>query len=245
MAFDTPRGVAVLFGGSGSCQQTSCSQLHDTWLWNGTSWRQVDPSHVPQLSTNVMAYDPSAQSILMFGFVTPDCPGVGATCPSPHAETWAWNGTDWAQLQTPDPSSPMQHLLGYQLGLSHDPTSGRMILQGRAGSTTPNTWEWDESKWSLIGQDGPQGILFSMAEDISAHTIVLVDPFDTWNWDGQRWNRLNLSSGPGNRVESGMAYDDHAGHVLLFGGIANLNNGTSQFKDDLWSWDGQTWSQLA
>lgn len=242
MAFDPAHKVAVLYGGTG-CQSGSCSQLHDTWLWNGSSWLQVTPAHSPQLSPDVMAYDPSARSILMFGFVSPDCPGVGATCPSPHAETWGWNGSDWTQLQALDPSSPIQRLLGYQFAMSHDPTTGRMILLGHVDASTPNTWAWDGSKWSLIGQVGPQGYLFSMAEHAASHTVVAVDPFGTWTWDGQRWNQLGVQTGPGKRQESGIAYDDHAGRVLLFGGL--YHDVHDYWKNDLWSWDGHVWSQLA
>ena len=118
-----------------------------------------------------------------------------------------------------------------------------MILVGHAGSSTPNTWGWDESKWSLIGQLGPQGIQFNMAEDPATQSVVVEDPIATWNWDGQHWNQLTATSGPGNRQQAGMAYDDRNGRVLLFGGL--INDVAYGFRSDLWAWDGHTSTQLA
>lgn len=247
MAWDPARNEGVLYGGSGACQP-SCTQLHDTWLWKDSSWQQANPTHIPMLSTAVTTYDPSGGSILMFGFVTPDCQGgLGVTCPSAppsHAETWKWDGSDWSLVRMLDPSSPMQHLLGYQIGMAHDPITGKIILLGHVDSQTPNTWAWDGSNWSLIGTVGTQGYVLGISEDATARAVIAVDPFATWSWDGQRWNRLSVSGGPGDRQEFGIAYDDHAGRVLVFGGLLHLSNGTDQFMNDLWSWYGQSWTEL-
>ena len=58
-----------------------------------------------------------------------------------------------------------------------------------------------------------------MAEDPATQSVVVEDPIATWNWDGQHWNQLTATSGPGNRQQAGMAYDDRNGRVLLFGGL--------------------------
>src|SRR5215211_8248404 len=42
MAFDSARGVAVLFGGN-----TFTSRLGDTWTWDGTDWALEHPSTAP------------------------------------------------------------------------------------------------------------------------------------------------------------------------------------------------------
>jgi hypothetical protein len=243
MAFDPVGGVATLYGGEVCQEGQGCQPVNDTWSWNGVSWLQARPAHTPTFGMGVMAYDPASRSILLFGFVVPNCPGVGATCPTlAHAETWAWRSSDWVQIQVLDPTSPIQRLLGYQFELSHDPTSGRMLLAGHIDASTPNTWEWDGSKWSLIGQVGPQGIQFNMQEDPGTNTVVAEDRFATWSWDGARWSQLTVSAGPGNVQEAAMAYDDRDRWVLLFGGLDS--DVTYGVRNTLWAWDGHAWTQL-
>lgn len=243
MVFDPVGGVATLHGGYVCQEGRGCQQLHDTWLWNGAAWLQARPRHTPGVSNGVMAYDPSSRSIVLFGFVTPDCPDVASTCPPSHAETWAWRSSDWIQLQVLDPTSPMQRLLGYQRVLSHDPTGGRMLLVGHVDAITPNTWAWDGSDWSLIGEVGPQSIQFNMYEDPARKTVVAEDKVATWSWDGTRWHQLAVSPRPGNVQEAGMAYDDRDHWVLLFGGAPDFEEPSGP-KNSLWAWDGHAWTQL-
>jgi hypothetical protein len=136
----------------------------------------------------------------------------------------------------------MQRLLGYQSQLTHDPATGRMLLVGHVDASTPNTWAWDGSSWSLIGQVGPQGIQFNLQDDPASKTVVAEDKIATWSWDGAHWSQVPVSSGPGNVQEAGMAYDERDKWVLLFGGLnSDLAYG---MMNALWAWDGNAWTQL-
>ena len=48
---------------------------------------------------------------------------------------------------------------------------------------------------------------------------------------------------PTARCCMGMAWDDNAGNIVLFGGIDNVGP-TGTLKNDTWIWDGSSWQQL-
>ena len=182
-----------------------------------------------------MAFDPASQSVLLWGF-------AGTGFPPTDAETWSWTGADWVRLDVQSAGSSMLKLDGYQFVLSPDPVTGRMMLVGHINANTPNTWEWDGSRWSLLGEVGPQGFQFNLAEDPASKTVIAEDAFGTWIWDGTRWSQTPTSGGPGNLQEAGMAYDSHDQLVLLFGGL--VNDVAYGMRNNLWAWDGRTWTKL-
>ncbi|HEX2680868.1 MAG TPA: kelch repeat-containing protein [Candidatus Dormibacteraeota bacterium] len=228
MAFDPENGLTVLYGG------WAASHFYDTWLWDGTSWQVANPAHTPSIN-GVMAFDPTSHSILLWGF-------AGSAYPPADAETWKWSGSDWVQLDVQPAGSPMLKLDGYQFVLSPDPASGRVVLVGHTSCCTPNTWDWDGTKWTLLGQVGPQGYQFNLAADPAVKAVVAEDNVATWIWDGARWTQLSVSGGPGHLQEASLAFDSRDQVVLLFGGLnPDVAYGT---RNNLWSWDGQSWAQL-
>jgi hypothetical protein len=101
MAFEAERSSVVLFGGF---DVSPDRHFNDTWTWDGTTWAERFPAHIPAntptnnglpgafagaLSASAMAYDPAHKVVVL---VTTDM-GV--------IKTWTWDGSDWAQLQTP------------------------------------------------------------------------------------------------------------------------------------------------
>lgn len=65
MTHDALLGAVVLFGGfAGSWGNF----LNDSWLWNGTTWRQIHPATVPHNRYSFgMDYDPAGKIVVMFG----------------------------------------------------------------------------------------------------------------------------------------------------------------------------------
>jgi hypothetical protein len=58
----------------------------DMWEWDGTAWKQVNPSLVPPARENGrMAYDPTRDEIVMFG-------GYAGHFLS---DVWTYNPTTW------------------------------------------------------------------------------------------------------------------------------------------------------
>ncbi|MCC6951935.1 MAG: hypothetical protein IT433_10895 [Phycisphaerales bacterium] len=127
LAFDSHRGVAVLYGGqSFNPGSTSALATLETWEFDGSSWHQRADG--ARFSNNpIMAYDPIGQRTLHYG-------GGG----SPSNQLWAWNGTVWSQLAitSPNPGAPTSGTM------AHDPLRGLMVLTGSTG-----TWTWDGTAW--------------------------------------------------------------------------------------------------
>ena len=85
MAFDSVRGVTVLFGG-----QTFVTS-NDTWEWDGTDWTQRNPSHPPTVRRDmVMGFDVMRGQTIMFGGTAPGF--------VQSSLTMAWDGVDWEVL---------------------------------------------------------------------------------------------------------------------------------------------------
>jgi hypothetical protein len=64
MAYDSAAGVTVMYGGMGATENV----LHDTWLWNGTTWSALAQSGGPGPMVDVhMSDDPHDGGVLLIG----------------------------------------------------------------------------------------------------------------------------------------------------------------------------------
>ncbi len=86
MASEPTRGLAVLFGGlyltdpPGDFVGTA---LSDTWIWDGSNWKQQSPAHIPQARAgHAMSYSSTGQAV-MFG-------GGGIYVDQLWSDTWVW-----------------------------------------------------------------------------------------------------------------------------------------------------------
>ena len=237
MAYDSARGVTVLFGGS-----TDTSVVNnDTWEWNGTNWTQRTPASVPPPRyDHAMAYDSARGVTVLFGG------WIGGT--SGYNDTWEWDGTDWTERTSATaPAARAGHAMVY------DSARGVIVLFGGyfnpgayTNATYGDTWEWDGTNWMQrtpltapsIRSD-PGG-----AYDSARGVTVLFGGTDggnrkgeTWEWDGTDWMRRTPTIEPGTeRHAHGMAYDTARGVTVLFGGFPYLN--------DTWEWNGSNWTQV-
>ena len=134
MAYDSDRGITVLFGG------TSGMALGDTWELD-TDWheRTVSPAPSPR-SGHAMAYDPVRRRTILFG---------GDDGNTQSAETWAWDGTAWTQLH-PTGRIPTARK---NATLTWNPARRRLVLlDGTANviSSIDDAWEWTGDSWLEI-----------------------------------------------------------------------------------------------
>lgn len=221
LAFDSSRGVAVLFGGN-----NGNGWLNDTWEWNGTTWSQRLAPHTPPGRSNMqIAYDPARARTVLFGGFNPLLTNQFL------ADTWEWNGQDWL-------SRSSAHTPGGRLGaaMSFDPDGGVLMFGGSGPATIyDETWRWDGTDWSQLQ---PPMVpyartLVAMVTDVHRRRIVLfgdasgADPY-AWEWDGHTWD-VRLMASPGPRSTPCMAYDTARRQVCLFGGT----RGSSRL-DDTW-----------
>lgn len=230
MAYDSGRGVMVLFGGAICCGPS----LADTWERVGTAWveRHSTTSPSPR-NGHAMAYDAARGVTVLFG--------GGDNL----ADTWEWDGMDWLQ-RTPSTSPPGRtgHVLVY------DSVRGVTVLFGGANSNGDlnDTWEYDGTTWtqrSLATTPSPR---FSAAAAFDS-TRGLVTLFggrnascdaclnDTWEWDGTDWTLRLPSTSPSPHFGAALAYDSSRQVAVLFG------SGETYGSSDTWEWNGTNWIQ--
>jgi len=68
------------------------------------------------------------------------------------------------------------------------------------------------------------------------------DSIAVWGWDGSRWQRMP-GSGPLMRRIAAADYDVSRRRLILHGGLTDVPSLRS--LDDLWEWDGESWSRRA
>ncbi|MFH1230610.1 MAG: fibronectin type III domain-containing protein, partial [Planctomycetota bacterium] len=126
MAYDPRHHKTVLFGG-----EVKEGESDETWLWDGTNWELKSPANKPpddKLSgkcSNCIAYDSKRGNIVLFR-------GYGW-----YTETWEWDGTNWAPVLPPNPSSRCS------LGTTYDIARDKLFV-----SMGDETWEWNGTNWS-------------------------------------------------------------------------------------------------
>jgi hypothetical protein len=233
LVFDPSSGQFILFGGA-----DHNGVFGDTWAWNGSNWVQLEPNDSPSPRTaSLLAFDPSNNGqLILFG--GQDFNAI------PSDDTWAWNGSNWAQL-TPD-NSPSARV---NASLALNPSNGQLILFGgfNSGGYLNDTWTWNGSNWILLTPDNvPSARVASvLAFDAANERLILFGGSnengyldDTWIWNDITWTQLTPANSPPPRDAASMAFDSLASRLILFGG--QNSNG---YLDDTWAWNGVTWAQ--
>ncbi|MEZ5963953.1 MAG: kelch repeat-containing protein [Planctomycetota bacterium] len=176
LAYDSVRGVTVLFGGS----DAAANRLSDTWEWNGTTWtRRASATSPPARAGHALAYDRARGVTVLFG-------GESGHPLSPLSDTWEWNGTTW----TPRPTAPPAR---YGHALAYDSARGVTVLFGGGSpGLLSDTWEWDGTTWTQqTPATNPRDRSYhALAYDSARGRTVLVagrgelnsDLSDTWEY---------------------------------------------------------------
>jgi hypothetical protein len=85
-AFDSKRGLLIIFGGS-----TATGFKGDTWGWNGQEWKKLADDGPAPRAMGYMAYDKHRDRIVLFG--------GRLGWPNDANDTWEWNGTQWTEIK--------------------------------------------------------------------------------------------------------------------------------------------------
>ena len=172
MAYDSARGVTVLFGG------WTDGRVSDTWEWDGTNWLNRNPASHPLGQWTAMAYDSTRGVSVLFGG---DC---GPGCYSD--ETWEWDGMTWVNR------SPETHPLArHAPAVAYDRARGVTVLFGGypGGYVLSDTWEWDGTSWlerSPVSHPLAR-YWHSMAFDSVRQETILFGGFDDSNSLDDTW----------------------------------------------------------
>lgn len=228
MAYDSRRGVTVLFGGSSA----EDPYLADTWEWDGSSWIQKATTGPKGRNGHVMCYDSARGITLLFGGFNGGQLG----------DTWAWDGTRWRLLTEVGPSDRSRAALAFDSG-----RSVAVLFGGFDGtrSFSDDTWEWNGESWNHVAGMGPAARSnHAMAYDRALRQVVLFggdDPApgylaDSWTWDGRSWNQLRKEMGPSPRHLHAMTFDELNARVVLFGGSnPEVLGDTWEFQKGKWA----------
>lgn len=153
MVYDAATQEILLFGGVNCLTDSSdsCTDLGDTWTWDGQAWTQQNASPAPSPRTGAsMAFDLAHEQVVLFGGIA--CEAESCTY---FDDTWTWDGQTWA-LQRP-PASPSGRTAA---ALTYDAGSQRIVLVGGRDCPDPpggdpchvldDAWLWDGSAWTSI-----------------------------------------------------------------------------------------------
>ena len=65
---------------------------------------------------------------------------------------------------------------------------------------------------------------------------------DQWHLTAATWDPQTVANPPAARSDASFIWDDNAKGLLLWGGLTVLNNTNSQ-TNEMWLWDGSTWTK--
>jgi len=230
MAFDSTRGVTVLFGGN------TGTANGETWEWDGTEWKQVAGTGPAPRFGHAMTFRGNA---VLFG-------GVG------FGDSWEWDGSTWRE--TPAPAGNRPSVRAY-CGFANDCWGDAVILGGHDGTVLGDLWGYNANEfgWDEFGM-APVSARYKYAmtaEGCGEDPAVLFGGLtsgdtlngETWTFaiDSGGWQQREVT-GPDPRCLAALAKAGsyETSRAILFGG-----EGAGGLLGDTWEWNGSQWSQLA
>jgi hypothetical protein len=239
LAYSQSLNQLVLFGGV-----ASTGLLNDTWAWNGQSWVALTPATTPPGRQDASLAVDANGNLVLFG-------GTGAVQPTSSAnqtssgstaaaastqlgvlaDTWVWNGSNWAVQSGAEPPARTGATLTW------DPAIGATVLFGGSGtpagtSATPmaDTWTWDGSAWTeAVPATSPPARTAAVADYAAGLGGVVVTTGsaatgaldDTWSYDGTHWTAVAAATPLADRSDAAAAWDPATQQLIVFGGVGS------------------------
>lgn len=169
MAWDAADGYLLLFGGA-SAQGVGEA---DTWTYLNGTWTNITSSVIgtpPPTSRAQMAYDPSTDSVIMFGG---DHVGVGN-----ENYTWSYHGRTWTNITSTAGAPPATPYVS----MASDSADGEVVLV--LESSTDQTWTLKGGHWTNVTASAPPPLQesssllpFELGPDPSDGGVLLLSEF--------------------------------------------------------------------
>jgi pimeloyl-ACP methyl ester carboxylesterase len=138
LAYDTSRGVMVLFGGG---RIAGSIVFNDTWEWDGNNWiRRTLPTSPPARWAHGMTYDQGRNRVILFGGLT------GTT--NAFNDTWEYDGNSWTRIVTSS-SPPVR----WDHGIVYDAARDTTVLFG--GMYYQFGFGWRNDTWKYTAPQPP------------------------------------------------------------------------------------------
>ena len=235
IVYDPKHQYLVLYGG-----YTLYGAIQNVWTWDGFDWTKIQVTgEIPERREYFgMTYDPDRDGIVLFGGLV----SVGVYL----NDTWIFKDGQWTQIE-PEHPSPCYRL---ESVMAYDSFRDQTVLFG--GRTQKglinDTWMWNGSYWSQVNSDhSPPITTFSkMVFDENHNQFVMAlifdDEFKTWELNGTNWEEsgsIQPSLGEG----YSLVYDSVRELTVMFGG-SEYNDRDSPATNNLWEWDGETWTLI-
>ena len=254
MAWDTPNGVGVLFGGLGNFDKGTVLQ-HDsseTWLWSSGRWVQRFPQTIPlRRAVHAMVFDSTRNRVVMFG---------GRHAPADKDgevtylnDTWVYQDENWTRIEsTENPSGRQFPSMAYDRARDRVILYGGNILEGDEETLTlrDDTWEFDGQQWHSIGT-GPKVAKPVMGHDPVRNETILVGLNDTgtakvmYRYDtaSHAWVTVTPTTMPTCVNDGHMVFRERTGKLTFFGGVCAADTPPAE---EVFEWDsaGNTWTKL-
>lgn len=184
LVYDFARKVVVLFGGCAPNPNSNHIPIcfNDTWLWDGESWKQANPSNAPPPLEGIpsaMAYDGMHQNVVLYGL-----------------GTWIWDGTNWTeQHPTNSPIIPFYGVMGY------DEINHQLVLVGQNLDNMAQTWIWDGKDWNQmetrlqLGFGSSPHLFFDTKHQVLLLFVINasktgVTGSSMWIWQDNDWSKI-------------------------------------------------------
>ena len=208
MAYDSRRGVTVLYGG-----YPKSNDWTSTWEWDGVKWKEVITEDSPgEKSGHRMVYDPTRGVVVLFG---------GAKKSRYENETWLYDGNNWILSEVEDPPARYAH------GMCYDSARDVVVVYGGNDRYKPigDTWEWNGQRWRerVTNYTIPRHYHSLVFNPVNNKTILYggsfqnSDPIDTWEWNGEVWEQTEFNGPLFFLGEDCLAWDEANSRVLAVG----------------------------
>jgi hypothetical protein len=186
LAYDSARGVTVLFGGAGAN-----GLLGDTWVWDGANWTQKSIDGPTPRATAPMAFDSTRGRTVLFGG-SGDWDGVNGTG---LGDTWEWDGAAWSEIGDFGAPASMFAALAFK-GDSVALLDGAASVQAEATTILTETWSWDGQHWTIRQHFSPSPRWgHAMCYDTKRNCLVLFGGLSSPQMDtafGDTWEHSEM-----------------------------------------------------
>ncbi len=261
VTFDARNKRFSVFGG----QDANGDANGEIWYWQGSAWTQATPVGVA----------PEARYGAGFGFVPGLNTAFAFGGNTGGDTTWLWDSasSEWTTLPKFTSPGAMANNAFFYDSVGRRVVSYGGSSKSTSNNDLNTTTVWDGASWSTpvagpgfftnagfaFDRARSQAVLFggygtAVAGTATLNYQLLADNATaigaTYLWDGTTWALKTLTAGPPPRGDLAMAYDSARQRVLMFGGFqpqtsSGCGIAPAKYYNDLWAWNGATWTELA